>query len=108
MAYIPNYNNFSEINHIDENPSNNNVLNLEWCDRSYNINYGNRNFKCSIKQINNGRSKKVYQYDLKHNLIKIWDSVSEASRIYKTRQSSISNCCLGRTKKHKNFIWKYE
>lgn len=42
MAFIPNPNNLPEINHIDENPANNSIDNLEWCDRTYNINYGTR------------------------------------------------------------------
>ena len=31
-----------EVNHIDENPSNNHVENLEWCTSKYNVNYGGR------------------------------------------------------------------
>ena len=38
-AFIPNPNNYKEVNHIDSNPSNNCVDNLEWCNRKYNINY---------------------------------------------------------------------
>lgn len=38
-AFIPNPNNYKEVNHKDNNPSNNNVNNLEWCDRKYNIEY---------------------------------------------------------------------
>lgn len=38
-AFIPNPNNYKEVNHIDSNPSNNNVFNLEWCDRKYNLDY---------------------------------------------------------------------
>lgn len=41
-AFIPNTNNFPSINHIDENPANNDVSNLEWCTVKYNVNYGNR------------------------------------------------------------------
>lgn len=40
--FIDNPNNYNEINHIDENKANNNVNNLEWCTREYNINYGTR------------------------------------------------------------------
>lgn len=39
QSFIPNPNNLPEINHIDENKTNNHVYNLEWCDRIYNVNY---------------------------------------------------------------------
>lgn len=40
MAFIDNPNNLPFINHKDEDPSNNNYLNLEWCDYQYNNTYG--------------------------------------------------------------------
>lgn len=43
MAFVPNPNNLPHINHKDENKLNNNPNNLEWCDNSYNNNYGTRN-----------------------------------------------------------------
>lgn len=39
MHFIPNPNNYPLVNHIDENPANNYVNNLEWCTHSYNIKY---------------------------------------------------------------------
>lgn len=39
-AFIPNPNKLPCVNHKDENRSNNEVNNLELCDRKYNINYG--------------------------------------------------------------------
>lgn len=36
-AFIPNPDNLSEVDHIDNNPKNNNVSNLQWCDRKFNL-----------------------------------------------------------------------
>lgn len=39
MAFIPNPNNYPEVNHKDCNRKNNDVSNLEWCTHEYNIQY---------------------------------------------------------------------
>ena len=39
MCFIPNPNNYEEVNHKDEVKSNNVVSNLEWCTRRYNVGY---------------------------------------------------------------------
>jgi len=49
VHFIENTTDYTEINHIDENKSNNKVYNLEWCSRKYNCNHGNRNDKVSVK-----------------------------------------------------------
>ena len=49
LAFIPNLNNYPCVNHKDENKENNSASNLEWCDRSYNVNYGSRNEKAGKK-----------------------------------------------------------
>lgn len=46
-AFIPNDENMKEVNHIDENKSNNMATNLEWCDRTHNCNHGTRNERIS-------------------------------------------------------------
>ena len=40
-AFIPNPNNYNQVNHKDENKHNNSVDNLEWCTQLYNIRYSN-------------------------------------------------------------------
>lgn len=42
QAFILNPDGLPEVNHIDENKSNNSVDNLEWCDHKYNSLYGTR------------------------------------------------------------------
>lgn len=97
-AFIDNPNNYKEINHIDEDKTNNKISNLEWCSRIYNVNYGNRTLKTT---------KKVKQYDLNKNYIKTWNSMSEAAQKLKIHVSGISGCCKGINKTCGGYIWKY-
>ena len=53
-AFIPNPDNLPEVNHKDSNKANNNIKNLEWCSRTYNIKYGYENGeRITIKQLCN-------------------------------------------------------
>lgn len=51
-------------------------------------------------------SKKVAQYTLDGELVKVWDSINECGR-NGFDASTISKCCKGKKKTHKGYIWKY-
>lgn len=130
LAFIPNPHNYPMINHKDENPSNNCVNNLEWCDAKYNSNYGTRNDKISKAQLgkehpwqkgnNNyfhthifkGRdnvcSKEVYQYDKNNKFIRKYDSVREASKNIGVSESMVGMVCRGIRNNAKGYIFSYE
>ena len=102
-TFIPNPYNLQEVNHKDENKTNNSVQNLEWCDSKYNNNYGTRN-----KRISEKCSKMVLQFTKDGEFVKEWKSMTDVERTLNYSQGNISNCCTGRYKSAYNFIWKYK
>lgn len=103
IHFIENPNNYPIINHIDENPQNNNMLNLEWCDYKYNTNYGNTQNKRILS-----KQRKISQYDLNNNLIQSFKSIKEVETIFPKSQSNIVKCCKGKYKQAYGYIWKYD
>ena len=57
QTFIPNPNDYPQINHKDENPKNNKVNNLEWCTAKYNSNYGTHKDKIKKRMIENNPFK---------------------------------------------------
>lgn len=104
QAFIPNQNNLPQVNHKDENPNNNHVDNLEWCDCKYNINYGTRTKRSSKKQLNDpNKSRPVLCVDLN----KVFPSAKEAERALCVNNASIWKCCNGVYTKAGGYHWKY-
>jgi hypothetical protein len=92
-AFIPNPNDYKEVNHKDHNTLNNCVDNLEWCDRTYNNRYS--------------RAKKIKQLTKDNKLIKIWNCMRDVERSLNINHSCISNCCMGKQKTAGGFKWEY-
>lgn len=104
-AFIPNPNHYTEVNHIDENKENNFYLNLEWCNKKYNSNYGNRN---KLISQNSAMLRPILQYDLGDNFIKEYPCIISAVKELGIRSSGISNCCAGRYSQSGGYKWKYK
>ena len=101
-AFLENPMGYKEINHIDENKQNNCMENLEYCSRSYNVNYGTGSKRSAEK-----RSKSVFSVDKESGLIMWWQSASEAGRIMGIAQNNICACCKGRGKSVGGHYWFY-
>ena len=94
----------TQVNHIDENPSNNSVLNLEWCTSQYNHDYGTRN-----KRIAKIRSQKVIGYSLTYTKVIVLQSVMQSKK-FGFNSGAISSACRGKyydTHEYKGYKWYY-
>ena len=108
LAFLPNPDNLPEVNHKDENKTNNMVGNLEWCSKSYNINYGTRNERCGEKILNRkDQSRPVKQFTKDGVFIKEYPSMHEVERQTGFYNGHISKCCNGKLKSAYCYIWRY-
>lgn len=55
----------------------------------------------------NPRDRKVAQYDLDWNLIRVWDYIKQAGDELGISRANISSCCTGRQKTAGRYHWKY-
>ncbi len=86
-TYIPNPNNYDTVDHIDGNPSNNCVNNLQWMRRRDNS--------------RKGRSKKVICVETGQ----VFESITAAANYINRSPANVCNCLSGRTKTCGGYHW---
>lgn len=97
----------ANVNHLDEDKSNNAASNLRWVDRRTNNCWGTRLQRCSKAMTNGKNSKQIAQYTLDGEFVRLWASAREIQRQTGYWDTSITKCCRGEVNKSHNYIWKY-
>lgn len=105
QAFDDTFTNNCVVMHIDNDTINNCIDNLRCGSQGENI----RQCMREKRFIAWGHKiKRINQYDLQGNFIRRWEGQTEIIKELGYSQTSISNCCIGKTKTSHGYIWRYE
>ena len=90
---------YCDINHIDEDKSNNRLSNLQYCTHNYNMNYGTR-----IEKYTNP----VIGINKTNGYICKYPSAMEVQRSLGVAQQNVTACCKGKLKSAGGYVWYYK
>ena len=88
-AFIPNPNNYDQINHKDCNKENNSVENLEWCNQRYNYDEGMKTFQYSKNEEHYFAKLKNSDIPIIYELYKLGFTRATVTKIFNVRPSSL-------------------
>lgn len=116
QAFIPNPDNKPEVDHIDNDITNNIVSNLRWVTHKENQNNEITRTKMledtskfvSQKGADNPFSRKVRMYSLEGELLRTFDCLQDAARFAGVTDANIGKVCRGERFSSGGYIWAYE
>ena len=102
-SFLPNPDGLPEVNHKDNNPKNNSVENLEWCDHKYNMAYREKYGKSAAEV----SGTPVLAVNLKTGEVLHFESQHEVARQLGVFQESICRVLKGQRKQTGGFWFCY-
>lgn len=103
-CFLPNQIGLPEVNHIDNNPLNNNVSNLEWCTGEYNIAYREKYGTSAAEAV----GRPVFAINLKTTEVLWFPSQSEASRELGVNCGNLNSVLTGRYNRTGGYWFTYD
>lgn len=106
-AFIGDRPNGTEVNHIDEDKTNNSADNLEYVTRLENVRHGTRTARASASMVNHpSKSAPVAQIAADGSVVAVYPSQHEAMRQTGVNNKNISQACLGEKHTAGGYRWE--